>query len=153
MLLDILFLLPFKHPFPSCYCSSYVCPGPSRPSGSPRQEIPDSKVHGANMGPIWGRQDPGGPHVGPMSLAIWDMLLDLCLYCCHFLAYTSMDLWMKPLHSQQCSGTCWKLIYIMNIHTIMAYTWGYCNLCYHNLGSIAKAYLNLSGRHTIKSLI
>ena len=22
-----------------------------------------SKVHGANMGPIWGRQDPGGPHV------------------------------------------------------------------------------------------
>ena len=33
---------------------------------------PDSKVHGANMGPIWGRQDPGGPHVGPMNLAIWD---------------------------------------------------------------------------------
>ena len=24
--------------------------------------IPDSKVHEANMGPIWGRQDPGGPH-------------------------------------------------------------------------------------------
>ena len=34
--------------------------------------IPDSKVHGANMGPIWDRQDPGGPHVGPMDLAIWD---------------------------------------------------------------------------------
>ena len=32
---------------------------------------PDSKVHGANMGPIWGRQDPGGPHVGPMNFAIW----------------------------------------------------------------------------------
>ena len=31
---------------------------------------PDSKVHGANMGPTWGRQDPGGPHVGPMNLAI-----------------------------------------------------------------------------------
>ena len=28
-------------------------------------------VHGANMGPIWGRQDPGGPHVGPMNFAIW----------------------------------------------------------------------------------
>ena len=26
--------------------------------------IPDSKVHGANMEPIWGRQDQGGPHVG-----------------------------------------------------------------------------------------
>ena len=32
---------------------------------------PDTKVHGANMGPMWGRQDPGGPHVGPMNLAIW----------------------------------------------------------------------------------
>ena len=32
---------------------------------------PESKVHVANMGPIWGRQDPGGPHVGHMNLAIW----------------------------------------------------------------------------------
>ena len=23
------------------------------------------------MGPIWGRQDPGGPRVGPMNFAIW----------------------------------------------------------------------------------
>ena len=28
----------------------------------------------ANMGPIWGRQDPGGPHVGPMNFAIWDWI-------------------------------------------------------------------------------
>ena len=35
-------------------------------------KIPDSKVHGANMGPIWGRQDPGGTHVGPVNFAIWD---------------------------------------------------------------------------------
>ena len=33
--------------------------------------LPDNKVHGANMGPIWGRQDPGGPHVSPMNFAIW----------------------------------------------------------------------------------
>ena len=25
------------------------------------KNIPDSKVHGTHMGPIWGRQDPGGP--------------------------------------------------------------------------------------------
>ena len=31
----------------------------------------DSKVHGLNMGPIWGRQDPGRPHVGPMNFVIW----------------------------------------------------------------------------------
>ena len=37
---------------------------------------PDSKVHGANMGPTWGRQDPGGPHVGHMNLAIW-----VCYHC------------------------------------------------------------------------
>ena len=33
--------------------------------------FPDSKVHGATMGPIWGRQDPCGPHVGPINFAIW----------------------------------------------------------------------------------
>ena len=32
---------------------------------------PDSKVHGAHMGPTWGLQDPGGPHVGHVILAIW----------------------------------------------------------------------------------
>ena len=38
---------------------------------------PDSKVHGANMGPIWGRQDLGGPYVGLMNLAIWAHLRSL----------------------------------------------------------------------------
>ena len=33
--------------------------------------LPDTKVHGVNMEPIWGRQDPGGPHVGPMNFTIW----------------------------------------------------------------------------------
>ena len=32
--------------------------------------VPDSKIHGADMGPTWGRQDPGGSHVGPMNLGI-----------------------------------------------------------------------------------
>ena len=41
----------------------------------PPKIVPDSKVHGANMGPIWGRQGPGGPHVGPMNLAIWGSLV------------------------------------------------------------------------------
>ena len=35
---------------------------------------PDGKVHGANMGPTWGRQDPGEPHVGPMNFAIWECM-------------------------------------------------------------------------------
>ena len=36
-----------------------------------KSTLHDGKVHGADMGPIWGRQDPGGPHVGPMKFAIW----------------------------------------------------------------------------------
>ena len=39
--------------------------------GSRRKDLPDSKVHGANMGPIWGWQDSGVPHVGPMNFATW----------------------------------------------------------------------------------
>ena len=35
------------------------------------RRVPNSKIHGANMGPIWSRQDPSGPHVGPMNFAIW----------------------------------------------------------------------------------
>ena len=47
---------------------------PQEQSSFPLDSIPDSKVHGANMGPTWGRQAPGGSHVGPMNLAIWDIL-------------------------------------------------------------------------------
>ena len=36
--------------------------------------VPDSKVHGTNMGPIWILSDPDGPHVGPMNLAIRGVL-------------------------------------------------------------------------------
>ena len=41
---------------------------------STNSSSPDSKVHGANMGPISGRQDSCGPHVGPMNLAIWEAI-------------------------------------------------------------------------------
>ena len=33
-----------------------------------RSRVPGCKVHGANMGPIWSRQDQGGSHVGPINL-------------------------------------------------------------------------------------
>ena len=35
-----------------------------------QHRYPDSKVHGANMGPIWVLSAPDGPHIGPMNLAI-----------------------------------------------------------------------------------
>ena len=37
---------------------------------------PDITVHRANVGPIWGRQEPGGPHDGPMNFAIWEGMGD-----------------------------------------------------------------------------
>ena len=40
---------------------------------------PDSKVHGANMGPTWVLSAPDGPHVGPMNLAIRGVLETKCL--------------------------------------------------------------------------
>ena len=41
---------------------------------------PESKVHGANVGSTWGRQDPGGLHVGHMNFAIWEEFnSDLCI--------------------------------------------------------------------------
>ena len=42
--------------------------------------FPDSKVHGANMGPTWVLSAPGGPHVSPMNLAIW-VRLSRCEIC------------------------------------------------------------------------
>ena len=40
-------------------------------------QVPDSKVYGANMGPIWDRQDPGGPHDGPINIAVWDIITNV----------------------------------------------------------------------------
>ena len=36
--------------------------------------IPDNKIHGANMGPTLVLSAPDGPHVGPMKLAIRDVI-------------------------------------------------------------------------------
>ena len=37
--------------------------------------VPDSKLHGANMGLTWVPSAPYGPHAGPMNLAIWGSLV------------------------------------------------------------------------------
>ena len=54
------------------YCSAVPLVGTvmSRQYGN----SPDSKFHGANMGATWGRQDPEGPHVGLVNLALWEYL-------------------------------------------------------------------------------
>ena len=49
--------------------------------------IPDSKVHGANMGPTWVLSAPDRPHLVPMNLALRD-------HC----------LWPRPLGRVSLSG-------------------------------------------------
>ena len=56
---------------------------------NPTHTSPDSKVHGAYMGPTWGRQDPGGPHVGPMNLAMRVPMLS-----------SELILWSFKLHTR-----------------------------------------------------
>ena len=36
--------------------------------------LPESKVHVANTASIWGREDPGWPHISPIDFAIWVIL-------------------------------------------------------------------------------
>ena len=59
--------------------------------------VPDSKVHGANMGLIWGRQDPGGPHVDPMNLAVWNELA-CCVVYLALIRLHNMELENYPLN-------------------------------------------------------
>ena len=68
---------------------------PNHPGIFQFQAHPKSKVHGVNMRPNWGQQDPGGSHDGLMNFAIWALeefdnqvkttLYGYCWYIfCHF---------------------------------------------------------------------
>ena len=83
---------------------------------------PDSKDHGANMGSIWVLSAPGGPHIGPMDLAIWVSTLRIVLYgpyiIWHLLPFFSFEIkhgvvgFLLNSHStlqlwmSQCQGHC-----------------------------------------------
>ena len=43
----------------------------------PTLSIPDSKVRGAHIGPTWVLPAPDGPNVGPMNLAIRDIMVSM----------------------------------------------------------------------------
>ena len=48
----------------------YILEWQSTSSSNVWKQHPNSKVHGAHMGPTWVLSAPDGPHVGPMNLAI-----------------------------------------------------------------------------------
>ena len=76
--------------------------------------LPDSKVHGANMGPIRDRQDPGGPHVGHMNLAIGAVqhmnIVDEVHSVIRGLACTICSIWLSNL----IAIICWISMYIFS---------------------------------------
>ena len=67
----------------------------SKPQFVPASIYPDSKVHGANMGPFWGQQGPAGPHGGPMNepcyLGIHNFKMDTL-----YTLYTTSKTWYMP---------------------------------------------------------
>ena len=73
----------------------------------PLKNIPDSKVHGANMGPTWVLSAPDGPHVGPMNLAIRDPIIHMShsLYALAmfsgsiFINLNQLDPWIYQIYS------------------------------------------------------
>ena len=86
------------------------------------RDNPDSKVHGANMGPTWVLPAPDGPHVGPMNLAIREIMWKS--FRCHEVIMTSsswilgcnvsvasvVDTWLKSVTDIWCALTvCYTL--------------------------------------------
>ena len=53
----------------------------------PGGDDPDGKVHGANMGPTWVLLSPGGPHVGPINLAIRGVKGSQFWPCCSYASW------------------------------------------------------------------
>ena len=96
--------------------------------------IPDSKVHGANMGPTWVLSAPAGPHVGPMNIAIRDVNIDTYtvaeLSAFHF--STACNPWRQGLFS-----LCWgKNICSHHLHDWWS-TYPY-SLCFAGTATIMR---------------
>ena len=74
------------------------------------------------MGPIWGRQDPGGPHVGPMKLAIWGIVALLQAIFWNAISWNSLLLLLK------CSLTNWARNTLFNADPVHRRTYASAGL-------------------------
>ena len=84
-----------------CFCAKARC-FISMTSSTKCVNNTDSNVHGANMGPIWGRQDPGGPHAGPMNFAIWEGIHSTTFLAIFRFKAAILYIHMKRLSFWQC---------------------------------------------------
>ena len=74
---------------------------------------PDSKVHGANMGPTWVLPVPDGPHDGPMNLAIREIFRFYLLWR----YWVTFMPWLGQAESHH--GTCRSSSHIYQIYRLM----------------------------------
>ena len=88
-----------------------------------RSYYPESKVHGANMRPSWVLSAPGGPHIGPMNLAI-TVSKENRAHCISGISI-GLSSCEKTLHTQRVNTTFWihtavisfieKIIYLKEV--------------------------------------
>ena len=113
-------------------------------------DIPDSKVHGANMGPIWGWQDPGGPHVGPMNFCrlglVWcaSAVIMLANIWAHFLslARSMLRLWSVNHRAGYFSNLACDWLSIVWAYRFLALAWSKLRLC--SVSHRAGYFINLA---------
>ena len=84
---------------------------------------PDSKFHRTKMGPNWGRQDPCGPHVGPMNFAICLCRKRKTTYVTRNIALTLYHLYINR-HSCEFHYTS---RYVRGLHNYIMIYQIYCN--------------------------
>ena len=72
--------------------------------------FPDSKDHGANMGPTWDLSAPGGPHVGPINLAI---------RVSSVMSQSRVEEYSEPPHS----NNTWTAALLLGIGTLSSGNW------------------------------
>ena len=68
--MNIIVFFDTEHLVLLLYCTRDAASGAVCPLSNP-----DSKIHVANMGPTWVLSDPDGPHVGPMNLALREIII------------------------------------------------------------------------------
>ena len=79
------------------------------------------------MGPIWGRQDPGGPHIVPVNLAIWAVHMTLSTEASRWGVF-KVVVWMKlvmPVRNTMLHK-CWTRWFNMSYFWLYHFTkiWG-----------------------------
>ena len=78
------------------------------------------------MRPTWGRfagrQDPGGPHVGPMSFAIWDLIPYGTCYLAHNATRQCVQTY---LHDSRGPHECWPWTEMSQISSILLYIYNF----------------------------